>query len=138
MLKNKKENLLWKNVLYFGKLNFLTPILKNFSYFRKELTGLQNQKFLMYFSNITLKKNVSYTLSCKEAKFSKVKYFVIIMRHFFFFYNIFFYTQQAFVFHLQRDFCNVYNHIVAFFFFFFRKILISFTTIFCSLSLFSW
>ena len=37
------------------------------------------------------KKNVSYTFSDKEAKFCKLKYFLIIlMKHFFSFYNIFF------------------------------------------------
>ena len=38
----------------------------------------------------------------------------------------FFYNQQAFVFHLFGDFCNIHDHIVAFLFIF-RKVLISFT-----------
>ena len=42
------------------------------------------------------------------------KFLIIIIRHFFSFYNIFFYTQQAFVFHLLSDFCNVPDHIVTF------------------------
>ena len=33
----------------------------------------------------------------------------------FFLIPYFSYIQQAFVFHLLRDFCNVHNHIVAFF-----------------------
>ena len=37
------------------------------------------------------KKKVSYTFSDKEAKFCKLKYFLIIlMKHFFSFYNILF------------------------------------------------
>ena len=58
---------------------------------------------------------------------------------FFSFYNIFCYTWQAFVFHLLRDFCNVYNHIVAFFsctclerFWYLSQ------AFFCSLSLLFW
>ena len=34
--KNEKK-LLWKNVIYFGKLNFPTPSLKSFLYFRRKL-----------------------------------------------------------------------------------------------------
>ena len=45
-------------------------------------------------------------------------------KDFFSFYNIFFYTKQAFVFHLLKDFRIFDDHIVVFFFFF-RKTLIS-------------
>ena len=38
-----------------------------------------------------------------------------IIRCFFSFCNIFFCTQQAFVFHPQRDFCNAHDHINSFF-----------------------
>ena len=86
----------------------------------------------------SLKIKNFYIFSHKEAKFSKLKYFLIIITwHFFSFYNIFFYTQKAFFFLLLRDFCNVHNHSVAFFFFFFRKILMSFSSFVWSLSLFS-
>ena len=34
--KNEKK-LLWKNVIYFGKLNFPAPSLKSFLYFRRKL-----------------------------------------------------------------------------------------------------
>ena len=37
-------------------------------------------------------------------------------------YNIFFYTQQAFVYHPLVDFCIIYNHIAAFFFFSFSSL----------------
>ena len=51
------------------------------------------------------RKKVSYTVPYKEEKFSKLKCFlIIIIKSFFSFYNIFFYTQQAFIFHLLRDF----------------------------------
>ena len=52
----------------------------------------------------------------KKLFFSKLKYFfIIIIKRFFSFYNIFFYTQQAFVFHFLRDFFNIHDQIVAFF-----------------------
>ena len=34
-----------------------------------------------------------------------------MIKHFFSFYNLFFYTEQAFVFYLLRDFCNVHDHV---------------------------
>ena len=78
--------------------------------------------------NLKIKKN--YTFLYKEAQFSKSKYFlVIIIQNFFSFYNIFFYTQQAFAFHLLRDFCNAH---CCCFFFFYRKILISSASFFFS------
>ena len=46
-LKNKK-NVPLKNVLFFGKRNFLAASLKNFLYFRKKLTGPKNQTFLIF------------------------------------------------------------------------------------------
>ena len=63
--------------------------------FQKELSRPENQK-----------KN--YTFPYKEAKFSKLKHFLLIMiKCFFSFYNFFFYTQRVLVFHLLRGFCNV-------------------------------
>ena len=46
--KNKK-NSLSKSFLYFGKWNFLVPILINFFYFRGELVRPENQKLLILF-----------------------------------------------------------------------------------------
>ena len=58
----------------------------------------------------SLKMKYFHTFSYKEAKFSKLKYFLIItMKHFLSLYNLFFYTQQAFVFR-------------CFFFFYFRNL----------------
>ena len=45
-------------------------------------------------------------------------------------YNNFFYVLLSFVFHLQKDFYGVLDDTDAFFFFFFRKMLISFTSLF--------
>ena len=116
-----------KNV--FSKLNMESLKIKNFSYFSHIFCLLRKN-----FSNISKKEKSekSYTFSCKESKFSKVKCFLVIMiRHFFSFYNIFFYTSPVQFFHLLRDFCKIRNHIVCFF------LLIPFTSFFCSLSLFS-
>ena len=72
------------------------------------------QKFWSYFgvfSNITAKEKVShtytakvsYTFPYKEAKFSKLKYFIIIIiKRFFSFCNIFFFTQPVYFFHFLR------------------------------------
>ena len=85
------------------KWNFVAPSFKNFLYFRiaKEI------------------KKVSYTFPHKEAKSYKLKYFpVIITMYYFSFYNLFFFcTQPIYFFHLLRNFCNVHDHIVAFFLF---------------------
>ena len=60
------------------------------------------------------KKRISYTSLYKDAKFSGLKYFlIIVIKRFFSFYSLFFYTQQATIFHLLRDFCYVQDHIVA-------------------------
>ena len=62
------------------------------------------------------KSKIFYTFLYKEAKFSKLKYFlIIILMDFFSFYNILFYTQPVYFFHLLRDFCGVHGHIVTFF-----------------------
>ena len=98
--------------------------LKDFPIFQEELPKTEKQKFYNFcllrenFSNISTKEKNFLYFSFKEAKFSKSKYFlIIIIKRFFSFYNIFCYTKQAFVFHLLVDFCIVYDHIVAFFLF---------------------
>ena len=86
-----------------GNRNPETETLKKFTLFQ-ELTWK------------AWKSNVSDVFLYKEAQFSKWKYFSLIIKyHFFSFYNIFLYTQQAFVFHLQGDFCNLHEQIVTFF-----------------------
>ena len=107
--------------------------------FRETDTRNGNPRKVSYISGVTCKawkSKISYTFSCKEPKF--LYFFIIIIKHFFPFYNIFFCTQQAFVFHLLRHFCSVHNHIVGFCSFLFRRILVPFSVFFCSLSSFSW
>ena len=78
---------------------------------------------LLYFLKIKLflcfrkrKPKKLFIFHAKFSKFSKLKYFlIIIIKHFFSFYNIFFYRQKAFIFHLLKDFCNAHDHFVAFF-----------------------
>ena len=118
--------------------------LKKFLIFPKmELSSYKIRKLLLFpftffFWIQVQKKNVSYTFHYKEAKFSKLRYFLImIIKRFFSFYNTSFYTQPVYLIYLLKYFCNVHDDIVAFFLFFFRKSFISFTSFFCSFSLVS-
>ena len=43
------------------------------------LQCLKIKKSLYYFSNISIKKKVSYTFPYKEAEFYKLKYFLMII-----------------------------------------------------------
>ena len=64
------------------------------------------------------KEKISSTFSYKEAKFSKLKFFlIIIIKRFSSFYNDFFYTQPVYFFRPLRDFCNAHDHFVAFIYF---------------------
>ena len=106
-----REQKLWKTerqkTFYISGNNFLNS---------KKLKKTTLNKFLI-FPEVTFKawkSKIVNTFSYKDAKFSKLKYFLMIMvRHFFSFYIIFLYTQQAFVFHLLRYFCNVHDHIAT-------------------------
>ena len=119
-----------------GKWNFLAPSLKNLC-FRMKLARPEDQKFLIFlFKHKCKRKEVFYTFPYKEAKFSKLKCCLVFITKHFFSFNIFFYTQSVYFFHLLREFSNIHDHIIAFFLFL-RKILMSFTNFFCSLSLFS-
>ena len=72
----------------------------------------------LYSKSLFFKIIVSY--NCKKAFFSHSIIFLYTA-----------YTQQVFLFHLLRDFCNVHDHIFsAFFFSFFRKTLMSFASFF--------
>ena len=125
--------------IFFSK----KPALKNFLIFPQQSpsfseNGNPEKIFIFQKTKLSytsgsnfLRSKMFYTFSYREAKFSKSKYFlIIIIQHFSSFDNAFSYTQQAFAFSLVRDFCNVHDHVVAFFFFFFRKILISFMSLF--------
>ena len=98
----------------------------------QEVTFWGLKKFLI-FQEVTCKawkSKISYTFSDKETKFSKLKYFpIIILKRFFSFFNIYFYTEQAFVFHFWEIFITFTTILSLFFLFFFRKILISFASI---------
>ena len=131
-LKRKLFLFSWKQNIVLvtpSSKNKRNPFEESFLYFRKwkppKTSYISGSNFLC------LKTKLFYTFSYKEAKLSKLKsFFIIIIKPLFSFCNIFFCTQQAFVFHFLRDFCNIHDHIVAFFFFFFRKILMSFTSFF--------
>ena len=131
----------------FWEMELSSPKLKKLLIFLEWTCKAWNSKishifftfFARTFQTYLQKKNASDTFPRKEAKFSELKHFlIIIIRHFFSLYNIFFYAQKAFLFHLLINFRDVHDHIVFFFFFFFRKILVSFSSFFffCS-SLFS-
>ena len=84
----------------------------------ENLKDLKIKNFLKQFLRDLFKHKHKKSVSYKEAKFSKLKYFhMIIIRHFFSFYHVFFYTQQAFAFHILVDFCIVDNNIDTFFLF---------------------
>ena len=81
------------------------------------MESLKIKNFLFFslkedFLNKSAKEKASYTFPYKEATFSTLKYFLIILiKSFFLFYNNFLYTRQSFAFHFLRDFCNVPDHI---------------------------
>ena len=76
-------------------------------------------------------KKVSYILPYKEAKFSKLRYFlIIIIKCFFSFYYIFFNTQSVCFFIFCEIFVTFTTILSLFFLFFFRMILIFFTSFF--------
>ena len=105
-----------KLFLYFGKRNFLIFSQKFFCYIsgnetlkrkrlKRELAKPENQKFQIIcllredFSNICAKEKSFLYFLYKEAKFSKLKYFlIIVIKRFFSFYNICFYTQPVYFF----------------------------------------
>ena len=109
-------------------------MLKKLLHFSRELVKPENPKFHIScllrenFSNISV-KSFFYTFLYKEAKFSKLKYFLInIIKCFFSFLNIFSIPNQFIFFHLLRNFCNAHDQILLSFFYYFRQILISFTS----------
>ena len=60
-LSSKKKQPLWKNFLYLGKLNYLSPSLKNFLYFRRIFQSLKNKQ-----------KICSKEISCLLRRFSNL------------------------------------------------------------------
>ena len=82
------------------------PVLKSFLYFKRELARPENQKLFILFLT-------------KKAKFSKLKYFFYNLEFSGIFSHSIFFSilNKLVVFHLLRDFCNIHDHIVAFFIF---------------------
>ena len=77
----------------------------------------------------TQKKNVSYTFPYTEARFSKLKYFLmIIIKQFFSLYNIFSKLSKLFVSIFWEIFVTFPTILMLFFVFFFRKFLIYFAS----------
>ena len=81
-----KRNFSKNNILYFRKelselKKFKKPTLKKFLMFREmQLSSPKLKKLLIFQEGTSVqKKNVTYTFPYKEAKFSKIKYFLIIM-----------------------------------------------------------
>ena len=137
--------------------NKRSPSQANFLYFLKRKLFLcsyisgRSPKKTFYISggnlqSLKIKKKFN-TFPFKEAKFCKLRYFFIIIKKHLFLFYVFFYTQQAFVFHFLRDFCNGHNHIVVLSYCFsilsycfssLERFCYLSETFFCSLSLFSW
>ena len=70
--KVKKKTIL-KCFLYFEKMELSSSKLNNFLNFRKELIGPENQKFLIFYSNISAKEKGFLYVFYKEAKLSKLQ-----------------------------------------------------------------
>ena len=67
---NSKQNALLKNFFYFRKWNFLTPGLKNFSYFRREFAMPENQNILtVLFKHKRKRKKFLILLLIKKQNF---------------------------------------------------------------------
>ena len=116
-MKNKNPS--FKIFSYFGKWNLLAPNLKDFLHFTRDLKKAKNKKIhiFCFFRDNKRKKVLLYFLSLKKGKFSKLKYFlIIIIKCFFSCYNIFPLLNKLF-FRLLRGFRNFHDHIVAFFLF---------------------
>ena len=102
-----------KKVLIFS---YVSNIKKLLIFFQKKAVLIFREKETL--KNFFMSHKTENLKNFPSSKFSKLKYFlIIIIPYFFSFYNIFFNTQQAFVFHLLRDFCSVNDHIVDFFLF---------------------
>ena len=96
------------------EVTFLAQKIKKLFIFRE--TKLSNHKLkkllILLFKHKRKRKKFLILFLIKKQYF-----LVMIIKWFFSFYIILFYTQPVCFFHLLRDFCNVHNHIVAFFLF---------------------
>ena len=101
---------------------------KKFLIFQEVPFQDQKVKKLLVFQEATSKvwkSKKNYTFSYKEAKFSILKYFLIIIK-----WRFFTIDKLLFFFHLLTDFVTFSTILSLFFFFFFKKILIPFTSFF--------
>ena len=123
--------LLWKKIFFFSKKSPIFWKLKP----RKYSYILENGIFYP----ITFQDQKLFVLFLSKKQKILKHFLVIITWQFLSLHNFFSYTQQAFFFPLLRDFCNVHDHIVAFFLFFyflFWEIFVTFTTILLLFSFF--
>ena len=114
----KKTNSLIK-LLLFLKIELSSRKTKNFLIFEERTCKAWKSKISRFLFVVTklfnYKCKMKSTLTPKGAKFSKLKYCLIIKKSVFFsFSDIFFYTQEDF-FSSSKRFCNVHDRIVAFF-----------------------
>ena len=104
--------------------NFLSSFMHGFKYF---LIIFLIYNFPLFCLNQLIEVNLQlyynqiYRFIAQKLLSKSLLSKIIIMEHFFSFYNIFFYTQQALVFHFLVDSCIVHNHIVIFFLFLLQK-----------------
>ena len=115
-------------------LKIFSPSLKNPLLFRERTYKAWKSKISSIFFRIfcllkAQRKKVSCTFLYKEGRFSKLKYFLVIMiKHFFSFYDVFSILRNL----LSIIFWWIYDHSRPYccFFFLIRKILISITSFF--------
>ena len=106
---------------------FLKKFLPQNYSFKIELAKPENQKFLKFlfiflfverelFKHKQKKKKISYTFPHTETNFSKLKFLIIIIRHFFSIYNIFSILNQ-FLFLIFWEIFVTFTAILLLFFF---------------------
>ena len=86
------------------------------------ISGHQLKKLFIFQGDLEKKSSNFLFVERKlvKHKYQRKKFLIILSYNYnnaFFLLHIFFYTQQAFAFHLLVDFCIVNDHIVTFFLF---------------------
>ena len=114
------KNPLWFFFI-FQEIELFSSKLKKLLIFHERVCKAWKSKISQFLSverellNISLEEKSFLCFPYQKVKLSKSKYFlIIIMKRFFSFYNVFFYTQEAHIFHLLIGICNIHHHIVAF------------------------
>ena len=100
-------------------MDFSCSMLVKLLIFQEGTSMACNQKFfILLFKHKSKRKKFLILSRYKEAKFSKLKYFLIIIaKCFFSFYNNFSYTQPVYFFYFLREFFNIQDQIIAIFIF---------------------